>query len=137
MEKFRKILNGFWKKIYIFAPILIAVFFALGFVSEWHSLRSLEDEILNHPEMHAVQFNEIMMEVYDNFKDEVVFEYALRSGIAWGLVYSALVLYIIFLVTMLTSKRQACRNIGIVFVILTALVIGAYLWLLANFYIPF
>ena len=81
MEKFRKILNGFWKKIYIFAPILIAVFFALGFVSEWHNLRSLEDEIVNHPEMHAVQFNEIMMEVYDNFKDEVVFEYALRRGI--------------------------------------------------------
>lgn len=137
MKKVQQLCKKFWKRIYLIAPAMIILFFIMGYAREYGHSMQLKDQILNHPELKPHQSNEIWMIVYNNFDEGTVRLFATESGMTWAMVYPAVILFVAFLLTMLTSEQEAKRNIGIVFVILTCILLLGWWWFVAHFTITF
>lgn len=136
-EKIRKFCSTFWKKIYIYAPIIVIVFFTLGFANEFFYANNLQKEIKNNPSSYAEEFIDIMNKTYDDFSNNRILEYAFGSGIAWGILYSILLVYVILLMTLFLSKKEYCKVIGWILLIITILIVLGLIVFVKNFSISF
>lgn len=137
MDKLKKIIKSIWKRIYIWAPIVVLFFFANGFIKEYRYIQQLKHEVMDTPEAHAHQFNEIYYAVYDGFSDEVIFRESLTCGVAQGIVFSLAVFYIFFIITCLLSEKEGWKTLGVCLVIISALVLAGWLWFVNNFTLVF
>ena len=136
-ETIQKFCSLFWKRIYIYAPIVIIVFFSLGFAHEFFYAKNFQKEIENNPSEYAEEFIDIMNKAYDDFSNETILEYSFGSGIAWGILYSLLLIYVIFLLTLFLSKKEYCKIIGWILLIITILIVLGIMVFVKNFSIPF
>ena len=85
--KVRQMCRIFWKRFYIFIPILLAAFFGLGYFR---------------------QFNKLFYgdTIFERFPDETIRQIAFQSGCIAALINTIIVLLVVFIVTLLTAERK-------------------------------
>jgi len=137
MTHIRNICLRFWKKAYIFIPLLAIIIFLFAFCSYFLSLKRMGEQIKYHPEEHAHQYNEIMLEVYDNFSTTKLLEYSVQAGITNAMVFTIGISYLVFLLTFLVSEKEKYRSIGIALLILTLIVLFLWTNFVRNFHLTF
>lgn len=122
MEKLRAICKSFWKKSYIIIPIMLVVFFILGYAHEYLDLMGLSDE--------QVQL------YYSELTKKMIFEFSIESGFVWAIFYTIVIVYIVFLLTMLISKDAMYRMVGVTVLVFSIIGIAWWFWIWNRFTIP-
>lgn len=137
MEKVHKICNFFWKKSFIFIPVLLIGFYIYGYSREYLYLKEMQDIVVNHSEENPKEYIELLVMIYDNFSDEYIESSSFTCGVVNGIVYTLAILYIVFLISLIVSDKEKWRVLGIIILFFTILAILLYIYFIMNLKIPF
>lgn len=137
MEKVRKICKGFWKRCYIYIPLLFIIFFSWKYGQRYFYLNELKEECTINSENSPEEYIELMMMIYDNFSQEYIQRDSLIGGIVNGIVDSMVCIYIIFLTSLILSEKAIWREIGVVLIVISLTLIALYLYFVFNFTLVF
>lgn len=85
--KFRQMCSFFWRRCFIFIPILLAAFFGLGYFREFNKLFYGDT-------------------IYEHLSDEMIREISFQAGSTVAIIYTIVVLLLVFIITLLTAKRE-------------------------------
>lgn len=86
--KLRGMCNFFWKRCYLFIPLLLIVFFGLGYFN-------LRNRLI------ADSYN-----LYGELTHKDIRKMSLECGITWAFFYTAITLLVLFAVTVITAKKK-------------------------------
>ncbi len=129
------------KKWLLRTIILFVIFFTFGFIQRWYYLTEDYQKCINKEystEIHdGMDFNEWWLDIHDNFSTEYKLEYSFYSGIASGILYSIVVLYLWLLYELFKSKDTKKIGIGIFLITVALIGLCLYYWFVSNFEIVF
>lgn len=137
IAKIKKFNSFVWKKWFIIIPLTILFFFIFGYVREYHSIMLIQNEIINTPELHPKEYNEVMLEVYDNFSKERIRVYSTESAWTHAIVFPSAIFFLIFISTFLFSENKIKKNIAIILIVLSVLAIILWIIFINTFTITF
>lgn len=86
--RIRQMCSTFWRRFYIFIPILLASFFGLGYFRQFNKM------IYGHT-------------LYEDFSDEMIRKISLESGYTVAIFNTIVVLLVVFIVTLLVAKKKS------------------------------
>lgn len=86
--RIRKMCSTFWRRFYIFIPILLASFFGLGYFR---------------------QFNKMIYgdTLYEDFSVEKIRRISVEAGCTVAIVNTIIVLLVVFVITLISAKRKS------------------------------
>lgn len=86
--RIRQMCSTFWRRFYIFIPILLASFFGLGYFRQFNKLFYGDTTL------------------YENFSDEMIRKISLESGYTVAIINTIVVLLLVFIVTLLVAEKK-------------------------------
>ena len=85
--RIRQMCSTFWRRFYIFIPILLASFFGLGYFREYNKM---------------IYGNTL----YENLSDEMIRKISFQAGYTVAIINSIVVLLVVFIVTLLVAEKK-------------------------------
>lgn len=85
--KIRQTCSFFWRRCFIFIPILLVAFFGMGYFREFNKLFYGNT-------------------LYEDFSDEMIRKISIEAGCSVAIIYTIIVLLLMFIITLLTAKRK-------------------------------
>ncbi|MCQ2467983.1 MAG: helix-turn-helix domain-containing protein [Clostridia bacterium] len=91
ISKIRSICSFFWRRCFIFIPILLAAFFGLGYFREFNKL-IYEDTF------------------YEDLSDEMIRRISVEAGCTVAIINTIIVLLVVFVITLILAKRKSVTS---------------------------
>lgn len=73
---------------------------------------------------------------YSELTKKMIFEFSIESGFVWAIFYTIVIVYIVFLLTMLISKDAMYRMVGVTVLVFSIIGIAWWFWIWNRFTIP-
>lgn len=137
LENFTK---KFWKRSGIIIPVIFIVFFLIGFVREYSYYERWKERIEAEKKSSLqilTEYHESFLQQHGNLSAGYIIKNSAMTGAVQGIVYTALVLYVVVLLTFMVSKNEKLRKLGSILLMISLAFVLMWLWFTRNFHFEF